>query len=329
MKLHLDKDPFQTLLTVISEKERIRADILEKDYYVTLMLKELSDNQDQLPAYFKGGTALYKALGSIRRFSEDIDLTVSVEGCSNSQAKRRLEHAANKYSYLSRTTNKSMEANLKGSITSVYDYDSVINVGEDMLQRFQHVKVEATSFTVSEPYEPMLIEPVLYTKADKEQQKILAEQYDVKPFLINTIKLERIFVDKIFAAEFYFQRGNEKYFDVSKHLYDITVLMNHEKIQNMFSNNNVFFEMISYKRTEEESRIGSNLSDMPFEDFSILYNVRENEKLKDVFNNMQDIYVFDDSDKLEYDDMVNTLEQLRCILFALEPEQTESFDLNM
>jgi predicted nucleotidyltransferase component of viral defense system len=40
------------------------------------------------------------AFGIIRRFSEDIDLTVSIEDCSNSQAKRRLECAAIEYACL-------------------------------------------------------------------------------------------------------------------------------------------------------------------------------------------------------------------------------------
>ena len=53
--------------------------------------------QYELPAYFKGGTALYKALKSIRRFSEDIDLTVSIDNCNGKQAKKRLEAATKKY----------------------------------------------------------------------------------------------------------------------------------------------------------------------------------------------------------------------------------------
>jgi len=76
MKLHSDSSALETLLLDISGRTGIRADIIEKDYYVTLILKELADKQKDIPAYFKGGTALYKALGSIRRFSEDIDLTV-------------------------------------------------------------------------------------------------------------------------------------------------------------------------------------------------------------------------------------------------------------
>ena len=67
-----------------------------------LILWELSTKQEDLPAFFLGGTALYKAFGSIKRFSEDIDLTVSTEQCSKTQAKLRLEKAANSYMSLAR-----------------------------------------------------------------------------------------------------------------------------------------------------------------------------------------------------------------------------------
>ncbi len=66
MKLHKDRDAFQALLLTISEKTGIREDIIEKDYYLTLLLSELAVWQTKLPAYFKGGTALYKAIGSLR-----------------------------------------------------------------------------------------------------------------------------------------------------------------------------------------------------------------------------------------------------------------------
>ena len=74
MKLHTDVDAFKVLLQALHEQSGIRTDVLEKDYYVVLILKELAAKQQAgLPAYFKGGTALYKALKTTNRFSEDID----------------------------------------------------------------------------------------------------------------------------------------------------------------------------------------------------------------------------------------------------------------
>lgn len=128
MKLHLDEPAFETLLLDVAGRTGIRADIIEKDYYVTLLLNELAGKQEEVPAYFKGGTALYKALGSIRRFSEDIDLTVAVDNCSNSQAKKRLDKAANGYLSLPGDSEDPDNENRKGSRTSIYHYKSVVDV---------------------------------------------------------------------------------------------------------------------------------------------------------------------------------------------------------
>ena len=103
MKLHLDKDAFRVLIESIHEKTGYRADVLEKDYYVVLMLEELAAKQAEgLPVYFKGGTALYKALKSTNRFSEDIDLSVDTRNCSRTQNNKRLEQATKKYTSLIR-----------------------------------------------------------------------------------------------------------------------------------------------------------------------------------------------------------------------------------
>lgn len=71
MNLHLDRDAFRVLIEIVSEKTGYRSDVLEKDYYVVLILEELAVKQSSgLPAFFKGGTALYKALRATNRFSE-------------------------------------------------------------------------------------------------------------------------------------------------------------------------------------------------------------------------------------------------------------------
>ena len=103
MKLHLDRDAFRVLIEDVHNKTGYRTDVLEKDYYVVLILKELAEKQEAgLLAYFKGGTALYKALKTTNRFSEDIDLSVDTRQCSRTQNDKRLEQAAKKYVSLAR-----------------------------------------------------------------------------------------------------------------------------------------------------------------------------------------------------------------------------------
>lgn len=323
MKLHDDREAFGVLLDAVSVQTGIRSDILEKDYYITLMLWELSKKQETLPAFFKGGTALYKAIGSLKRFSEDIDLTVEVKDCSRSQGKKRLENAANAYTSLDRTKEKEKENNAKGSITSVYEYIPIAQIDDkDALQRFGTVKVEATSFTVSEPYEALTVEPLIYTKATEEQKQLLKEIYEVAPFLIHTIKMERIFADKLLACEFYYQRG--LLFDVSKHLYDLAMMTKQERIQNLLADSGSLVGMLSYKRREERERIGSDLAAKPFGEFLLFTHLQTDSRLQKVFMQMQKVYVFADADRLEFSEMSKSMGKLNMILTQLD----EGLDLN-
>jgi hypothetical protein len=56
--------------------------VLEKDVWVCWALQAVFEMPDRLPIAFKGGTSLSKVFGAIRRFSEDIDLTIDYTALS-------------------------------------------------------------------------------------------------------------------------------------------------------------------------------------------------------------------------------------------------------
>ena len=98
MKLHEDKELFGEFLREIYNRAGIDLDILEKDYYVCMVLKEIALKQSEMNVYFKGGTAVYKILPTMNRFSEDIDLTYKPEdSISKNQNRKRLESTATEY----------------------------------------------------------------------------------------------------------------------------------------------------------------------------------------------------------------------------------------
>jgi predicted nucleotidyltransferase component of viral defense system len=319
MKLHQDREAFGDLLSDVSRRTGIRSDIIEKDYYLTLLLWELAEKQGSLPAYFKGGTALYKAIGRMKRFSEDIDLTVAIHDCSKSQGKKRLEVAANGYTTLPRTSDKTRESNQKGSITSVYEYDPVTIIdADDALQRFGYVKVEGTSFTISEPVETLEISPLLYSEATQPQRQVLESNYEVKPFVIGTIKMERIFADKILAAEFYYQR--RMLLDTAKHLYDLTTMMEQDRIKTLLSTPEDLIKMLAYKRREERERIGSDLAEKPFSDFQLFQSVGVDAEFSAAFSKMQEIYVFSQRDILQPAQLSVCMDELNQTLLKLDED---------
>ena len=56
MRLHKDRQAFEVIVEKASRLSGVRRDVLEKDYYVTLLLWELAGSPQQSHAYFKGGT---------------------------------------------------------------------------------------------------------------------------------------------------------------------------------------------------------------------------------------------------------------------------------
>ena len=75
MLLHEDKELFREVIISTSEELGIVVPIIEKDYYVTMILRQLTKRKPE--CVFKGGTSLSKCHHVIDRFSEDIDITFS------------------------------------------------------------------------------------------------------------------------------------------------------------------------------------------------------------------------------------------------------------
>lgn len=308
MNLHLNKELFRDFIDALNTKTGIAIDIIEKDYYVCLVLEELSKKQNELKAYFKGGTAVYKILDDMNRFSEDIDLTVRVlDEESNTRNKKRLKESALGYKINGLELVKEECIDNKGSVTGIYKYESVYSDSEVPLQRAGKIQIEATSFTVSEPTEQYYIDPLIYKLANESEKKILEEQFGISKIKIEIIKLERMFIDKIFAAEFYYIRN--MYMDTAKHLYDISILFNNDKIQKLLNNKEELSKLIEYKRQEEKARIGGIDENSKIKDFEY-FKLEFSEKLIKTFEDMQNKYILNDKYKISIEEVKEILEKI-------------------
>ena len=309
MKLHLDKKVFKQFINKISIETNIAMDILEKDYYVCCILQELSKKQDELQAYFKGGTAIYKILDTMNRFSEDIDLTVKInEELSNTQKKKSFERTAFDYNVQGLTLNKEKSIKYGKSETAYYDYETVFDIDTVPLQRAGEIQIESTSYTVSEPIEDAVIDPIIYKYASDNEKKTLKEHFEVEPIKIKMVKLERMFIDKVFAAEFYYIR--KEYTDVSKHIYDLCVLINNDKIKELFNNEQELIRLVGYKREEEKIRTGGVSGKVKIKDFSYL-KCDFNDEFFEKFKSMQDKYIINEKYKIDMNQIKNTLQSIK------------------
>lgn len=75
--LHENREEFRNAVLYTAEINKLNPVVVEKDYYVTLILKGL---KARLPSIaLKGGTSLSKCYKVINRFSEDIDVTIDTK----------------------------------------------------------------------------------------------------------------------------------------------------------------------------------------------------------------------------------------------------------
>ena len=316
MQFHLKEQDFKKFINDMSKNINIDADIIEKDYYVCSVLKELAEKQDYLKAYFKGGTAVYKILDTMNRFSEDIDLTVEViKEASNNSNKTRLKKSALGYKIPGLELDKDKTKDVKQSVTAYYKYKSFFENVKNQLHKAGEIQVEATSFTISEPTELYVIEPILYKYANEREREILAKEFDIKPFEIKVQKLERIFIDKLFAAELYFEK--QMYIDLSKHLYDLTILFKTKRIQDFLHNKEEYLKIVNYKREEEIYRKGGVDRKNKIKDFGY-FDMEYNDDFLKAFKLMQDKYIFKDEYRITIEDVKEVLNEVREWIINLE-----------
>jgi hypothetical protein len=82
--LQLSPEEQAEILQTCAGKLGRRAEHLEKDVWICWVLQGLFTMPGRLPMAFKGGTSLSKVYGAIRRFSEDVDVTVEYKSLDQS-----------------------------------------------------------------------------------------------------------------------------------------------------------------------------------------------------------------------------------------------------
>jgi len=73
---NLEKSRKITIFDQVAEREGLPSAAIEKDWWVTLVLKAIFNLEFAEHIVFKGGTSLSKGWKLIDRFSEDIDLAI-------------------------------------------------------------------------------------------------------------------------------------------------------------------------------------------------------------------------------------------------------------
>lgn len=216
MYLHKDKEAFKNIIEMVSGEVGRTPTVVEKDYYVTMILKLLSEQLDN--CVFKGGTSLSKGFRAIDRFSEDIDITFD-EHIGESRRKKLKNVVLKGISEELEMPIANWESIQSDRDYNAYhfSYESVFGVEDDRLP--QYVKLETALGSYSFPTQVKEIRNYIGDYLCEKGKADIAEQFSLNVFSMKLQALERTYIDKVFALCDYYLEGKSKRY--SRHLYDI------------------------------------------------------------------------------------------------------------
>ena len=119
-----NKEDLKVLIVNTARKKNISEVIIEKDYWVTIILDYLF-NENKWKEYFtfKGGTSLSKCFGLIERFSEDIDLILDWRVLGYEEKEPWIERSNTKQDKFNKEINVKTEIFLRDKLLKVLEKD--------------------------------------------------------------------------------------------------------------------------------------------------------------------------------------------------------------
>lgn len=213
--LHNKKDTFEQLVLRTSEYLEVKAEIVEKDYFVTLFLKRIAAVMPDI--VFKGGTSLSKCYHIIKRFSEDIDLNLQSEIKPPERKRRQL-----KANIIQIINDLEFELTNPDAVKSRRDYNRyIIDYPSSLSAAYlkEQLIVETAIYQRAYPTKVMSADSLIYQYLHENGYGDFIKQYDLEPFTLNVQTAERTMIDKMYAlADYYLLNTTTEH---SRHIYDI------------------------------------------------------------------------------------------------------------
>lgn len=247
-----------------SGQTKLAVQVVEKDWWVTIVLQLLSQSSCADYLSFKGGTSLSKAWGLIERFSEDADLALdhAFFGIDNSSRSQRLKLRKTSRQFITGTLSSELNNALRELGCSGYTVEPVTKVNDkeldgdkdptvilvkykslypSLLSYLQPaVRIEISCLSMKEPVAPRNISSMV-------SQCIPALEQD-DAFVMKTVLPNRTFLEKAFLLNEEYQRDHPRSFRMSRHLYDIERMMDTEYGVSALTDKTLYHSIVQHRR---------------------------------------------------------------------------------
>lgn len=323
MNLHENTTLFNQSIRATAQRMNIADIYVEKDYWVMLALYLLFNSEIRNETVFKGGTALSKCFGLIKRFSEDIDLVmVRNEGEGTSIMEKKVKQP-------SRVIESELpEINIEGLThkmgmfrKTVHQYNKQFN--GDFGQVRDVIVLEASYLGRYEPYHNQEINSYIGEMMTEVGQLELAKEYGMVPFTVQVMHVNRTICEKIMSLVRFSYGDNpiQQLKDKIRHTYDIHQLLKEDEIKEFFISSD--FETMLQNVAEDDKlsfkKDNEWLAIHPKE--ALLFADTDNvwSELKNTYSN--------DFGKLVYGQLPDEKDVLKTLLLVKERIQTINWNI--
>lgn len=262
----------------VALKTELPPSSIEKDWWVTQVLKALHTLPYAEHIAFKGGTSLSKCWNLIARFSEDIDIALSREflgfggELSKTQISDKLRRAACSF------VRGKMQYDVKEALLALGIRQDVFSV-DVVITPVTTVDPEVITVTYQSLYDvsPYIKNTVKLeisgrSMVDPVEKKYINAAIDAhfpnapfaeEPFEVNAVIPERTFLEKVFLLHEEFHKDVVRVERMSRHVYDLAMMMDSErKIADRAVNNEELYRTVLEHRRKFIGLKGFNYDEL-------------------------------------------------------------------
>jgi predicted nucleotidyltransferase component of viral defense system len=191
--LHQDHEEFKAAIQYTTSKTQFSAELIEKDYYCSVVLSSLF-HQHINPLCFKGGTALNKIHTGFYRLSEDLDFTLNTEKISSRPNRSRVIEPLK--IIFSNITDKSLGLTVTKELQGHNEskqYTAEINYISILSRRPGTIKVDIA-------LKENLVEPIIKGPVRTLLENPITGNTAIDVFTVPSLSLVETYAEKIRAA---------------------------------------------------------------------------------------------------------------------------------
>lgn len=234
-ELHENKELFRQVILATAQAQNIDQHFVEKDYWITRSLSQLTNSQYKDMMVFKGGTSLSKAYGLTHRFSEDIDVAViNADQFSQGQLKRIIHRSAHVMSEgLEEVTDSRLTRKTSAYYKQLYRFPTSISVSGMLPILEGQLLLEINSFGNPYPFVSRQIQSFITEFLQTQEQfRYLIDEYRLQPFTINVLDKRRTMLEKtVSLLRFSFAGDINELAAKIRHFYDLYFLVQDRECQ--------------------------------------------------------------------------------------------------